>query len=73
MAELIQGELNTLYGIHNEVVEVSLAVLAPVMAPAVLIESGFLTNLEESQKLIQPDFQDEIVSAIVTAVLRFLK
>ena len=73
LAELIQGELNTLYGIHNEVVEVSLAVLAPVMAPAVLIESGFLTNLEESQKLIQPDFQDEIVSAIVTAVLRFLK
>ena len=73
LAELIQDELNGLNGSQNQVVEVPLAVLAPVTAPAVLIEAGFLTNPEESEKLIQAQFQDQTARAIVAGLLEFLK
>ena len=72
LAELIQGELNLLWGIENRVAEIPLAVLAPVTAPAVLIEMGFLTNAEDHEKLSSREFQEQIAHAITSAVLAFL-
>lgn len=72
LAELLQGELNLLWGIENRVAEIPLAVLAPVTAPAVLIEMGFLTNPEDHDKLSSRDFQEQIAHAITSAVLAFL-
>ena len=72
LAELLQGELNLLWGIENRVAEIPLAVLAPVTAPAVLIEVGFLTNAEDHQKLSSREFQDQIAHRITSALLTFL-
>ena len=73
LAESIQYELNRLYGFENEVVETPLAVLAPITAPAVLIEAGFLTHEGDSEKLASVNFQSQLAEAIVAGVLRFLK
>ena len=73
LAELIQEQLNNLYGTENQVVESPLAVLAPVTAPAVLVETGFLTNSEDREKLESSSFQDEVAAAVVRAVLSFLR
>ncbi len=73
LAELIQEQLNKLYRIKNQVVEIPLAVLAPVTAPAVLVEIGFLTNSEDREKLGSSSFQDELAAAVVRAVLSFLR
>jgi len=51
---------------------VPLPLLAPLTAPAVLIEAGFLTNADDQQKLETAEFQDRIAMAIVKAIQRFL-
>ena len=72
LAELLQGELNLLWGVENRVAEIPLAVLAPVTAPAVLIEMGYLTNAEDHEKLSSREFQEQIAHAITSAVVAFL-
>lgn len=72
LASLVQAELNSVFGSENRLVEVPLTQLAPVNAPAVLIEAGFLTNSEDQQKLATSEFQDRIATAIVKAIERFL-
>ncbi|MBI4444582.1 MAG: N-acetylmuramoyl-L-alanine amidase [Acidobacteria bacterium] len=73
LAAEVQKELNALYGVENGVVEAPLALLAPLNSPAILVEVGFLTNSEDSEKLASPDFQDQIAATIVAALLRFFK
>jgi N-acetylmuramoyl-L-alanine amidase len=42
-----------------------------VYLPAVLVESGFITNPGEEELLADDAFQDTIVNGIVDAVMRF--
>jgi N-acetylmuramoyl-L-alanine amidase len=72
LAELLQAELNGVYGTENEVVELPLAQLASISAPAVLIEAGFLTNPADRAKINSTEFQDQLASAIVRAMEQFL-
>jgi N-acetylmuramoyl-L-alanine amidase len=71
LAIAMQRELNRLYGSENQPVEVPLALLAPVMAPAVLVEVGFLTSDEDQAKLQSADFQEQLAAAMARAVVRF--
>ena len=73
LAELLQQELNLLWGVENRVAEIPLAVLAPVTAPAVLIEMGFLTNPEDYQKLSSTEFLEQVARTITSAVDAFLQ
>ncbi len=73
LAELLQEELNLLWGVENRVAEIPLAVLAPVTAPAVLIEMGFLTNPDDYQKLGSMEFQEQVARTITSAVDTFLQ
>jgi N-acetylmuramoyl-L-alanine amidase len=73
LAELLQEELNLLWGIENRVAEIPLAGLAPVTAPAVLIEMGFLTNPEDYQRLSSMEFQEQVARTITSAVDTFLQ
>ena len=73
LAKLIQAELNQLYETRNSVVKVPLTVLAPVAAPAVLIEVGFLTHEGDREKLGSIEFQEELARAISRAVVTFLE
>ncbi len=72
LGAIIQDELNAVYRTENQVVEVPLGQLAPVSAPAVLVEAGFLTNPEDSAQLATKEFQDRIAMALVKASQRFL-
>ena len=73
LAELIQEKLNHVYGTNNRLVETPLAVLAPVAAPAALIEVGFMTNRKDGEKLSSAAFRERVAIAIVDGVLGFLK
>ena len=73
LAKLIQAELNRLYETQNSVVKVPLTVLAPVAAPAVLVEVGFLTHEDDREKLSSIEFQEELAGAITSAVVTFLQ
>ncbi len=73
LAELVQAELNAVYGSKNQVVEAPLTVLAPVTAPAVLVEVGFLTNEDNRPRLISADFQRRLAEALARAVSKFLR
>ncbi len=73
LAELLQEELNLLWGVDNKVAEIPLAALAPVTAPAVLIEIGFLTNPEDYQRLRSMEFQEQVARTITSALDTFLQ
>lgn len=73
LAEDLQRELNLLFGTSNSPVEAPLAVLAPVSAPAVLIEAGFLSHPEDRRLLSDPEFQDRLAETVVKVLDGFLK
>ncbi len=73
LAKLMQAELNQLYETRNSVVKIPLTVLAPVAAPAVLVEVGFLTHEGDREKLSSIEFQEELAGAIARAVVAFLE
>lgn len=73
LAELMQTELNKLFGVENRVVEARLAVLAPVMAPAVVVETGFLTNAEDLELLGSEQFQETLAYTIAQVIRKFLE
>ena len=72
LAEMIQGELNSLLGLQDRGVrQAPFRVLVGATMPAVLLEVGFLSNAEESRSLGQPGYQDQLAAAVTTAVKRF--
>jgi N-acetylmuramoyl-L-alanine amidase len=46
-------------------------VIANVSSPAVLVEGGFLTNKDESSKLANGDYRDELAAAVTDGILRY--
>lgn len=72
LAVLLQQELNTLFGVENQPIKAQLSLLAPVQAPAILIETGFLTNREDLTLLSQREFQGQIAAVIAQTIQRFL-
>jgi N-acetylmuramoyl-L-alanine amidase len=62
-----------LFESRNSVVAARLAVLAPVRAPAVIVETGYLTNEDDQQLLASPGFQERVADSISNAIIRFLK
>ena len=73
LAGLLQSQLNAVFGVENGVREAPLAILAPIMGPAVLVEAGFLTNQSDLDRLQDPEFQGRLADAITAALMRFLQ
>ena len=46
-------------------------VLVGANMPAVLVETGFITNPTEEKRLNAPDYQSQLVNALLAAVVRF--
>ena len=46
-------------------------VIANVRHPAVLIEGGFLTNKEDSAKIANPEYREQIAIAVTEGILRY--
>jgi N-acetylmuramoyl-L-alanine amidase len=55
------------------VVAARLAVLAPIMAPAVVVETGFLTNVDDQKLLASPGFQESIADSITNVIIQHLR
>ncbi|CEO31206.1 N-acetylmuramoyl-L-alanine amidase [Paraclostridium sordellii] len=51
----------------------NLAVLRESNMPSSLFESGFVTNLQEYNKLINPSYQDKLATGIVDGIETYLK
>jgi len=47
-------------------------VLLGTKMPAILVETGFLSNREEEKRLVSPGYQDEVARAIAAGVQEFL-
>ena len=73
LAQRLQRDLNSLWGTHNQNWALPLAVLAPVAAPAMMVEIGYLTNTSDVQKLQSEDFREQLASTIASTVLVFLE
>ena len=48
-------------------------VLKNTTAPAILIETGFLSNAAERAKLLTPEYQSKIVDGIINGIEDFLE
>ena len=71
-ATLVQEELNLALGLRDRgVKQAPFKVLMGAEMPAVLVELGFLSNPEEETKLQSPAYHNELVNALVRAVVRF--
>lgn len=69
---LVQEKLNTVGGLRNRgVMQAGFVVLYLTTMPGVLIETGFLTNAEEEQFLLQKNNQQKIARSIVDAITAY--
>lgn len=70
LAKNIQDNLIKSTSATNRGVKTSktLYVLKHTIAPAVLVECGFISNHEESELLFDDDYQNKIANAIVTGI-----
>lgn len=65
----ISGELSRVAKMHSKKVrEKSLAVLTSAEMPSVLVETGFLTNPTEEQRLRDSAYRDRLATAILAGV-----
>jgi N-acetylmuramoyl-L-alanine amidase len=72
LAELVDEEMATRLAIPNRgVKQANFVVLKGAYLPAVLIETGFITNHREEELLRDEAFQEMVVVGIVEAVMRF--
>ncbi len=74
LADLVQQELGTFHpGPDRGVKQAPLAVLTNALMPAVLIEVGFVTNVDEARLLARPEFHRDTARALARAVDRFFE
>jgi N-acetylmuramoyl-L-alanine amidase len=48
-------------------------VLLGAEMPSILVEAGFISNLEECRRLIDPDYQDRLCQGIVEGIKRYIQ
>jgi N-acetylmuramoyl-L-alanine amidase len=66
------AEIGSMAKLHKGSVEqAGFAVLKAPDIPSVLIETAFISHPEEEQKLRDPEYQDQLTSAIVRGLLRY--
>ena len=74
LAERVQWHLNALTGTRNRGVrQAPFRVLMGATMPAVLVEAGFLSNLDEEERFRSIDYRSRVAEAIEAAVVEFLR
>ena len=74
LAEIIQEKLDPVHpGPNRGVNQAPLAVLTNSLMPAVLLEVGFLSNLEEERLLNQRSFQEDVARSVARALREFFR
>ncbi|TDI49568.1 MAG: N-acetylmuramoyl-L-alanine amidase [Acidobacteria bacterium] len=73
LAERVQWHLNALTGTRNRGVrQAPFRVLMGATMPAVLVEAGFVSNIEEEERFRSMEYRSRVAEAIETAVREFL-
>jgi N-acetylmuramoyl-L-alanine amidase len=73
LAEAIQGQMNALVGTRDRGVrQAPFRVLMGATMPAVLVEVGFISNPDESERLRDALYQDRIVESLARAIESYL-
>jgi len=74
LAELVQGELDAMLGTRNRgIKQAPFKVLTGVACPAILVETAFISNPDEEQKLASDEFQTKVAEAIYRGLSLFLR
>jgi N-acetylmuramoyl-L-alanine amidase len=72
LARLMEGEMRQRLPMSPRAIQQApFRVLVGANMPAVLVEMGFITNPTEEKRLNTPDYQSQIVNALLSAVVRF--
>jgi N-acetylmuramoyl-L-alanine amidase len=73
LAISLQNSLNMLYGTHDEpVYGKTYYLLKHTVVPTVIVEMGFITNIEDRKMMTQPDSQQEIANKIVEGIQQYI-
>ncbi len=72
LARIIEGEMRQRVPMSPRAIQQApFRVLVGANMPAVLVETGFITNPTEEKRLNAPDHQAQLVNALLSAVVRF--
>ena len=72
LARTIEGEMRQRVPMSPRAIQQApFRVLVGANMPAVLVETGFITNPTEEKRLNAPDYQSQLVNALLAAVVRF--
>lgn len=71
LAKSIQTELCNITGVSHDIQKADYFVLRRNKIPAVLIELGYITNMEECQLLLTTDYQRRLAEAIAKGVYKY--
>lgn len=73
LADIVQGKMVAASGAKNRGVrQNSFYVLRKALSPAILIETGFVSNGDEGSRLATNDYQDTLARAISEGIVQFL-
>ena len=74
LAETVQETLNGCINVGNEKhakpIPATIYLMKNITAPGIIVECGFLSNPEETNRLQQPDYQLKLAAAITAGYLR---
>jgi N-acetylmuramoyl-L-alanine amidase len=73
LGRIVLAELGSLGRLHKaDVEQAGFAVLKALDIPSILVETAFISNSREEQRLIDPRYQVELADAIFNGVRRYL-
>jgi len=73
LGRIVLGQLGTLGHLHKPMVEkAGFAVLKAPDIPSILVETAFISNPQEEQRLADDDYQAQIAEAIYTGIRHYL-
>jgi N-acetylmuramoyl-L-alanine amidase len=72
LARIIEGEMRQRMPMSPRAIQQApFRVLVGANMPAVLVETGFITNPVEEKRLSTPEYQSQVVNALLVAVVRY--
>ncbi len=73
MARAVLDQLHQVNALHHgQVEQAGFAVLKSPDIPSILVETAFITNPQEEQRLNEPEYQDKLAAAILAGVQHYL-
>jgi N-acetylmuramoyl-L-alanine amidase len=68
----VLGQIGRVGRLHKKRVEqAGFAVLKAPDIPSILVETAFISNPEEEEKLRDPDYQDQLVDALASGIAKY--